>query len=189
MLTSINSTSISLSNPIPSTDAFARDLVAIRPDMRARALRLTRDDAQAEDLVQDAMERALRFREQFQPGTNLKSWAQTIVFSLFVTGWRRKRRERDAVKSLAIDPCSWTAREAESIDVQLKDLSPKVRQALNELPRSFRDVVLMVDVDERSYRDAADALGVPIGTVMSRLHRARKALAVALAGEQEQLAA
>jgi RNA polymerase sigma-70 factor (ECF subfamily) len=73
--------------------------------------------------------------------------------------------------------------------MQLKDLSPKVRQALEELPRAFREVVLMVDVDERSYRDAADALGVPIGTVMSRLHRARKALAASLAGEQEQLAA
>jgi RNA polymerase sigma-70 factor (ECF subfamily) len=189
MLTSLHSTTTSLSNPIPSTDAFARDLIAIRSELRARALRLTRDEAAAEDLVQDAIERALRFREQFQPGTNLKSWAQTIVFSLFVTGWRRRRRERDAVKSLAIDPCSWTARESESVDMQLKDLSPKVRRALEDLPRAFRDVVMMVDVDERSYRDAADALGVPIGTVMSRLHRARKALAASLAGEQEQLAA
>lgn len=189
MLTSFHSTPISLSNPIPSTDTFARDLIAIRSELRARALRLTRDEAQAEDLVQDAIERALRFREQFQPGTNLKSWAQTIVFSLFVTGWRRRRRERDAVKSLAIDPCSWTSREAESIDTQMKDLSPKVRRALEDLPRAFRDVVLMVDVDERSYRDAADALGVPIGTVMSRLHRARKALAASLSEEQAQLAA
>jgi RNA polymerase sigma-70 factor (ECF subfamily) len=189
MLASVCSTTTSLSNPIPTTDSFARDLIAIRPELRARALRLTRDEAQAEDLVQDAIERALRFREQFQPGTNLKSWAQTIVFSLFVTGWRRRRRERDAVKSLAIDPCSWTAREAETTDAQMKDLSPKVRRALEELPRSFRDVVLMVDVDERSYRDAADALGVPIGTVMSRLHRARKALAATLSEEQAQLAA
>ncbi len=172
-----------LTMPI-STDSFARDLCALRPDLRARALRLTRDEARAEDLVQDAIERALRFREQFQPGTNLKSWAQTIVFSLFVTGWRRRRRERDAVRSLAIDPCSWTAQD--DAVAELRDLSPKVKRALEELPSSFRDVVLMVDVAERSYRDAADALGVPIGTVMSRLHRARRQLAVSLAEPAEQ---
>src|SRR4051812_40770380 len=94
-------------------NAFLRDLVALRPELRARALRLTRNEAAAEDLVQDAIERALKFRAQFVPGTNLRSWAQTIVFSVFVTGWRRKRRERDAVKSLSIDPCAWTAQEAD----------------------------------------------------------------------------
>lgn len=173
-----------LSITISSHDPFVRDLCALRPDLRARALRLTRDDARAEDLVQDAIERALRFREQFQPGTNLKSWAQTIVFSLFITGWRRRRREREAVRSLAIDPCSWTAQEDTSACTL--DLSPKVKRALDELPRAFRDVVMLVDVSERSYRDAADALGVPIGTVMSRLHRARKQLAVALAEPNQQ---
>ena len=74
--------------------AFVCDLLAIRPDLRARALRLTRDEAHADDLVQDAIERALRCREQFVPGTNLRSWAQTIVFSVFVSGYRRRRRER-----------------------------------------------------------------------------------------------
>jgi RNA polymerase sigma-70 factor (ECF subfamily) len=172
-----------LSMPI-SSDSFVRDLCALRPDLRARALRLTRDEARAEDLVQDAIERALRFREQFTPGTNLKSWAQTIVFSLFITGWRRRRRERDAVRSLAIDPCSWTSQD--DAVAEMRDLSPKVKRALEELPSAFRDVVLMVDVAERSYRDAADALGVPIGTVMSRLHRARKQLAVSLAEPDQQ---
>jgi RNA polymerase sigma-70 factor, ECF subfamily len=173
----------------PNAEAFARDLVALRPELRARALRLTRDEARAEDLVQDAIERALRFRSQFTPGTNLKSWAQTIVFSVFITGWRRRRRERDAVKSLAIDPCSWTAQEGDVIGAQMREMSPRVVRALNELPRAFRDVVLMVDVDERSYRDAADTLKVPIGTVMSRLHRARKQLAEALVEPAEPLAA
>lgn len=161
-------------------DSFVRDLCALRPELRARALRLTRNEAQAEDLVQDAIERALKFRGQFVPGTNLRSWAQTIVFSLFVTGWRRRRRERDAVRSLTIDPCAWTAHEGDSVGPEMQELSPRVQQALDALPRSFRDVVMIVDVAERSYRDAADALGIPIGTVMSRLHRARKQLAEAL---------
>lgn len=170
-------------------DGFAHELVALRPELRARALRLTRNEAQAEDLVQDAIERALKFRDQFQPGTNLKSWAQTIVFSLFVTGWRRRRRERDAVKSLAIDPCAWTAQDDVALGAEMRELSPRVQKALEELPRAFREVVLMVDVGERSYRDAADALGVPIGTVMSRLHRARKQLAEALTEGEARLAA
>jgi RNA polymerase sigma-70 factor (ECF subfamily) len=170
-------------------NAFLRDLVALRPELRARALRLTRNEAAAEDLVQDAIERALKFRAQFVPGTNLRSWAQTIVFSVFVTGWRRKRRERDAVKSLSIDPCAWTAQEAEVVDASMQELSPRVQSALEALPRAFREVVLIVDVGERSYRDAADALGIPVGTVMSRLHRARKQLASSLVEESEPLAA
>ncbi len=172
-----------------ATDRFVRDLLALRPELRARALRLTRDPVRADDLVQDAIERALRFREQFVPGTNLKSWAQTIVFSVFVTDWRRRRRERDAVKNLTVDPCAWTAQDPTGLDASALGLSPKVREALDGLPEAFREVVLMVDVAERSYRDAADALGVPIGTIMSRLHRARKQLAAELTEAPGQLAA
>jgi RNA polymerase sigma-70 factor (ECF subfamily) len=166
---------------VPSRDGFVRDLLAIRGDLHARALRLTRDPVAADDLVQDSIERALRFRAQFQPGTSLRSWAQTIVFSLFVTGYRRRRRERDAVKILAVDPCAWTERSIDSIDASTLELSPPVRRAVEALPRAFREVILLVDVGELSYRDAAESLGVPLGTVMSRLHRARKQLAASLA--------
>ena len=161
-------------------DPFATQLLALRPDLRARALRLTRDDAAADDLVQDSIERALRFRAQFVAGTSLRSWAQTIVFSVFVTGYRRRRRERDAIRVLTVDPCAWTAPEHAAPDTK-SALSPRVRAALDALPATFREVLLRVDVEEQSYRDAADALAVPIGTVMSRLHRARKQLAALLA--------
>ena len=161
-------------------DSFARDLVALRNELHARALRLTRDPAAADDLVQDSIERALRFRAQFTPGTSLRSWAQTIVFTLFITGYRRRRREREAVRSLTVDPCAWTAAEPMSVEGAQRDLSPTLRRALDSLPKAFRDVLMMVDVGDYSYRDAADALGVPIGTVMSRLHRARKQLAAAI---------
>jgi RNA polymerase sigma-70 factor (ECF subfamily) len=173
-----------------SKDTFARELVALRPELHARALRLTRNAALADDLVQDSIERALRFRAQFQPGTNLRSWAQTIVFSLFITGYRRRRRERDAVRVLTVDPCAWTAQDSFGLDASTLDLSPSLRRAVESLPPSFREVLMMVDVGEYSYRDAADALHVPIGTVMSRLHRARKQLASALSlSEVEKLAA
>jgi len=164
---------------------FARDLVALRPELLSRALRLTRNGAQADDLVQDAVERALRFREQFTPGTNLRSWAQTIVFSLFVTGYRRRRRERDAVRLLTVDPCAWTAQDGMSVEGLLSDLSPPIRRAVDALPAAFREVILLVDVADFSYRDAADALEIPIGTVMSRLHRARRQLAAMLGGEED----
>ena len=170
-------------------DSFARDLVALRPELTARAMRLTRNPAAAEDLVQDAIERALRFREQFTPGTSLRSWAQTIVFTLFITGYRRRRREREAVRSLTVDPCAWTAQDSTSTEGAQRDLSPSLRRALDALPASFREVLLRVDVGEQSYRDAADALGVPIGTVMSRLHRARKQLAASLEVAAPPLAA
>ncbi|GAC1543093.1 MAG: RNA polymerase sigma factor SigR [Polyangiales bacterium] len=170
-------------------DTFARDLVALRPELTARAMRLTRNPAAAEDLVQDAIERALRFREQFTPGTSLRSWAQTIVFTLFITGYRRRRREREAVRSLTVDPCAWTAPDSASTEGAQRDLSPSLRRALDALPASFREVLLRVDVGEQSYRDAADALGVPIGTVMSRLHRARKQLAASLEVAAPPLAA
>ncbi len=169
--------------------AFARSLVALRPDLHARALRLTRDMAAADDLVQDAVERALRFREQFQPGTNLRSWAQTIVFSLFITGYRRRRREREAVRVLTVDPCAWTSRDDGALDTSRLELSPTLRRAVESLPASFREVLLMVDVGDYSYRDAAEALDVPIGTVMSRLHRARKQLAATIAENEPKLAA
>lgn len=161
-------------------DDFARELVALRGELHARALRLTRDVAAADDLVQDSIERALRFRAQFTPGTSLRSWAQTIVFTLFITGYRRRRREREAVRSLTVDPCAWTTNDSPSVEAAQRDLSPPMRRALDSLPKSFREVLLMVDVGDLSYRDAADALGVPIGTVMSRLHRARKQLAAAI---------
>ncbi len=174
---------------VPATnDAFVRDLLAIRQDLRARALRLTRDDAHADDLVQDAIERALRCRRQFVPGTNLRSWAQTIVFSVFVSGYRRRRREREAMRALGVDPCAWTQPAPDAPAVPMSGLTPRMRQAVEALPQPFRQVLLLVDVGEHSYRDAADQLGIPIGTVMSRLHRARRQLAAAL-GEEARLAA
>jgi RNA polymerase sigma-70 factor (ECF subfamily) len=176
-------------DPTPSLrDAFVYDLLAIRPDLRARALRLTRDDAHADDLVQDAVERALRCREQFVPGTNLRSWAQTIVFSVFVSGYRRRRREREAMKTLGVDPCAWTQPEPETPALPMSELPPRMRRAVDALPSGFRQVLMLVDVGEHSYRDVADHLGIPIGTVMSRLHRARRQLAAAL-GDESRMAA
>ena len=155
-------------------------LVQIVPELRSRALRLTGNPAQADDLVQDTIERALRFEAQYERGTNLRAWALSILFSVFVTRYRQKRRERNALRILAHDPNAWTLPDAEKVDAKVA-LTRSTSASLDALPPGFRAAIVMVDLEERSYRDAATMLGVPVGTVMSRLHRGRKMLKEALA--------
>jgi RNA polymerase sigma-70 factor (ECF subfamily) len=161
----------------PSRDLRA-GLVEITPELFGRALRITRCHAAAEDLVQDTVERAMRFEAQYQPGTNLRAWVHQILFSVFVTRCRRGRRERNALDVLSSDPCAWTT--PERLGAEMQALSPPVARALAAVPAPFRGVIELVDLQELSYKDAAAALGVPVGTVMSRLHRGRRLLADAL---------
>jgi RNA polymerase sigma-70 factor (ECF subfamily) len=157
-------------------------LVALVPELRARAIRLCGDRSAADDVVQDTIERALRFGDQYVRGTNLRAWAFQILFSVFVSGWRRRRREHRAVEGLASDPCAWTSLSAfVAPDAGDGALLPSTRRKLDSLPDGFRAVVVLVDLEQRSYRDAARELGVPVGTVMSRLHRGRKLLAAQMA--------
>jgi RNA polymerase sigma-70 factor (ECF subfamily) len=153
-------------------------LVELVPQLRVRALRLCGDATTAEDVVQDTIERALRFSHQYERGTNLRAWAMQVLFSVFVTRWRRRRRERSALTRLAIDPCAWTVPAAFAApDAGDGALTPATRRTLETLPAGFRAVIILVDLEQRTYADAAGALGVPVGTVMSRLHRGRKLLA------------
>lgn len=152
-------------------------LAAMAQDLFYRALRLSRSQATAQDLVQDTVERALRFQRSFRPGTNLRAWVHQILFSVFITRCRRDRRERRALGELYMDPNSWTApcRSAE-----MMALSPPTARAFASLPKQFRDAVTLVDLQELPYKEAARRLRVPTGTVMSRVHRGRKMLAEAL---------
>ena len=162
----------------------AAELIKLLPDLRGRALRLVGDAARADDLVQDTFERALRFADQYSAGTNLRAWASQVLFSVFVTRYRRLRRERNALRLLAHDPCAWTNPEPMTADGRL-GLSVSTRTKLDALPNNFREVVVLVDLEDHSYREAAETLGVPVGTVMSRLHRGRKLLAAELADERD----
>jgi RNA polymerase sigma-70 factor, ECF subfamily len=166
----------------PSICDLQVSLTELVPALRARAIRLCADRFAAEDLVQDTLERALRFRSQYERGTNARAWAFQILYSVFISGWRRRRRERNALTRLASDPSAWTLPSAgSSPDAGPGALTRATRQKLDALPAGYRAVVVMVDLEERSYRDAARELGVPVGTVMSRLHRARKLLAEQIA--------
>jgi RNA polymerase sigma-70 factor, ECF subfamily len=164
---------------------IARDTAELRaglaqliPELRARAQRLCGERAAADDIAQDTALRALRFADQYQRGTNLRAWAFQILFSVFITRWRRCRRERNALENLATDPCAWTVSTGfMPPDRGAGSLSASTQRKLDALPEGFRTAVVMVDLEQLTYRDAAQVLGVPVGTVMSRLHRGRKLLA------------
>jgi RNA polymerase sigma-70 factor (ECF subfamily) len=126
----------------------------------------------------------MKARAQFQVGTNLRAWLLRIVTNTFLTKYKRTVLERSLLGSESLDPVSdgWMSaaalqalREPEAQAVRPM-LEAEIRAALDELPEDFRMAVLLVDVQELSYKEAADALGCPVGTVMSRLHRGRRLL-------------
>lgn len=161
--------------PTPDRSTFDAEVCRHRSDLIQTGLRLTGSRAEAEDLVQEAVMRAWVFWSRFEPGTNSRAWMHRIVVNTFINSYRRRRREREILERIHAEP----ANPSVSV-VQTEGLSDEVQAALDALPGDFRDVVVLVDIQDRSYRDAADAIGCPVGTVMSRLHRARKAMKRAL---------
>lgn len=163
-------------------DAFDRYVMPELEVLYRVALSITRRKPDAEDLVQDTLLRAYRAIDSFD-GRHPRAWLLTIMRNAQVNRTRRRRPEllRDqeaAHEQLASGSSSEIEPEAAVVDSQF---DAAVVEALDELPQKFRDVVDMVDINDLSYQEAADALGVPIGTVMSRLHRARARLRKRLA--------
>jgi len=166
---------------------FEAETLPLMPVVYRFALRLTRRPEEARDVVQDAYLRAFRTFDNFRPGTNAKAWLFKIVYSVFVNRWHKDRRE-SSVSIEELEEKFPRALAAEDPAVLRGPLSaspgewahPEVDAALRRLPEAFRSALLLVDVEELSYEEAAAALGCPVGTVRSRLFRARKALYVAL---------
>jgi RNA polymerase sigma-70 factor (ECF subfamily) len=155
------------------------------------ALRMTRNRADAEDLVQETYLRAYRGYSRFEEGTNLRAWLYRILTNTFINSYRAKQRrpderELDDVEDLYLYRRLGgleTAQRGRSAEDELMDLvtDDEVKAALESLPEQFRVAVLLADVEGFSYKEIAEMLDIPIGTVMSRLHRGRKALQRALA--------
>src|SRR3989442_89520 len=149
------------------------------------ALRMTRSEADAEDLVQETYIRALRFREQFTPGTNLKAWLFRILTNTFINAYRKRSRQPQTSELDDVDEFSLYRKMSQdtpgsnNADPEQEFLdgivSSEVKEALAALPEKFWTTVLL-DVEGFSYKEIAEMVGVPIGTVMSRLHRGRKFL-------------
>ena len=153
------------------------------------ALRLTKNERDAEDLVQDALLRAYRFFDRFERGTNIKAWLFKILTNTFINKYRRTVKERSIVEGPEQDTVQAQVASRETSD-QAADperwffdrlLSDEVLRAVDALPLDFRMVVILADLQEFSYREIADILDVPVGTVMSRLYRGRRLLQTALA--------
>jgi RNA polymerase sigma-70 factor (ECF subfamily) len=173
---------------------FEDEALPLANTLYGGALRMTRNPADAADLVQETYLRAFRSWSQFQQGTNLKAWLYRILTNLYISSYRAKKREPQIVSSndagdfdlyeTLVDQNQVSA-SAESI--VLDSLGDEdIKKALADLPEDFRMAISLADVDGFSYREIADMLDIPIGTVMSRLHRGRKALQKALWGLAEQ---
>lgn len=165
-------------------EEFDSDVLPHMETMYANALRLTRTPADAEDLVQDTVLRAFRFFDRFERGTNIKAWLLRIQYNTFVNRYRRSTKERDVKETMALQPVGEdvVSRDAlraltDPVGNALRPLiAGELEAALAALPDDHRMVVVLADVEELSYKEIAEVLGCPIGTVMSRLHRARRAL-------------
>lgn len=174
----------------PAHDAFSADVLTFLEPLYGTALRLTRNRADAEDLVQDTVVKALRFSDRFTPGTNLKAWLYTILHNT----WRNRRRDaaRDSVEvdSARVDAAAQRADGPAALETPERillcaTLDVDLQAALDDMPEAFREAVWLRDVDEFSYAEIAEMLGVPIGTVMSRISRGRRLLFERLQGTHD----
>lgn len=162
---------------------FEREALPFMRDLYAAALRLTRNPTDAEDLLQETYLRAYRGFGGFRPGTNIRAWLYRILMNTFINSYRKRQREPLTVSDDEVE--EWylyerLAREGlgASAETEVLESLPDedVRAALEALPEQFRVAVLLADVEGFSYREIAEILKVPMGTVMSRLHRGRRAL-------------
>jgi RNA polymerase sigma-70 factor, ECF subfamily len=160
--------------------SFERDVIPQLSQLYPAALRMTRNPTDAEDLVQETSVKAYAAYHQFRPGTNLRAWLNRILTTTFINAYRKRRREPQ--QALGGDLQEWQmsadrlappapSAEAEALE---RTTDSALLRALRELPNEFRTAVYLADIEGYPYREIAEIMGTPVGTVMSRLHRGRR---------------
>jgi len=176
--------------PMAERAAFAAEAMQYAPQLYSAALRMTRNQADAEDLVQETYLRGFRSFHTFEQGTNLRAWLFRILTNAYINRYRAKQR-RPIESDLGEIEDLYLYRRLGGMEAAAASLSAEdqfldmftddeVKQALEDLPENFRLPVILADVEGFSYKEIAEMLDIPIGTVMSRLHRGRKAMQKAL---------
>jgi RNA polymerase sigma-70 factor, ECF subfamily len=175
---------------VADQSTFADQAMEYAPQLYSAALRMTRNQADAEDLVQEAYLRGFRSFHTFQEGTNLRAWLFRILTNAYINKYRAKQRRPTETDLADVEDLYLyrrlgsmeTAAASMSAEEQFLDMftDDEVKTALEELPENFRLPVLLADVEGFAYKEIAEMLDIPIGTVMSRLHRGRKAMQRAL---------
>jgi RNA polymerase sigma-70 factor (ECF subfamily) len=175
-----------LFNKRPSKTDFEREAMPHLPALFAAAVRMTRNERDAEDLVQDALLRAFRFFDTFEAGTNCKAWLFRILTNVFCNKYREREREHEVMNEAESSDANLEqflagaaqradARDAESALLG-RMVSADVEKALAAVPQDFRMAVILADLEDFSYKEIAEIMDCPAGTVMSRLYRGRKIL-------------
>ena len=175
---------VATETPEERSERFERDALPLLDTLYAGAMRMTRNPDDASDLVQETVERAYKAFHQFKPGTNLKAWMFRILTNTYINGYRKKQRQ--PLQSSTDDVEDWQMAQAEShtshglrsAEAEALDSLPDgdVKDALAAIPEEFRLAVYFADVEGFAYKEIADIMETPVGTVMSRLHRGHRQL-------------
>lgn len=178
--------------PSARRPSFTEEALPHRGSLLARARRLTRDAEEAEDLVQEALLRAYVAFDGFRAGSNAGAWLNRILTNAFINRYRRRRREQAARQTGLLDHLYCPGRLAAARDPERRYLeraaAPRIARAVGGLPEHYREAMLLADVMDYSYREIAETLDCPVGTVMSRVSRGRSLLRTRLQDELEAAA-
>ncbi len=165
---------------------YERDLMPYADSLYLTALRMVSNPQDAEDLVQETFLKAFKYYNKFKPGTNIKAWLFKILKNTFINFYRKRKKTPHQIELMELEDNleSFTISEVPQLKEMEKDeafgifsdLDEEVKFALDSLPEEYKKVIIMIDIEGKSYKEIADSLNLPIGTVMSRLYRGRKKL-------------